>query len=127
MAYTDRFTVTQIPPGIVKDMTSSDTTITTNSTHLIMRTTFLFPVLVPSTFYGLSLYRYSYNSGPTITVTTVVLSAFTTRSIVVDAQRAYGSGVSESYLLMFIPFAEPITAPEGSRVRVVLELALPIS
>ena len=127
VAYTDRFEVTQIPSGIVKDMTSSDTTITTNSTHLIMRTTLLFPVLVPSTFYGLSLYRYSYNGGPTATVATVVLSAFTTRSIVVDAQRAYGSGVSESYLLMFVPFAEPITAPEGSRVRVVLELALPIS
>jgi hypothetical protein len=128
VAYTDRFTVTQIPPGIVKDMTSSDTTITTNSTHLIMRTTFLFPVPVSSTFYGLSLYRYSYSSSLTTVATTVTLTAFTTHTLVVDAVRTGLSGsVSESYLLMFIPFAEPITAPEGSRVRVVLELALPIS
>jgi len=128
VAYTDRFTVTQIPPGIVKDMTSNYTTITTNSTHLIMRTTFLFPVTVATTFYGLSLYRYSYNNYPGGYVATLTLTAFTTRSIVVGAIRpTYVPPVSESYLLMFVPFAEPITAPEGSRVRVILELALPIS
>jgi len=129
VAYTDRFEVTQIPAGIVKDVISSDTTITTNSTHLIMRTTFLFPVTVSSTFYGLSLYRYSYNTAPQAATATVTLTAFTTRSLVVDAIRpATGNdSVSESYLLMFVPFAEPITAPEGSKVKVVLELALPIS
>jgi len=131
VAYTDRFTVTQIPPGIVKDVISNYTTITTNSTHLIMRTTFLFPVPVSSTFYGLSLYRYSYhNSIPTIPVVTVTLTAFTTRTLEVDVVRTYyynPGDVSQSYLLMFIPFAEPITVPEGSRLRVILELALPIS
>jgi len=127
VTYTDRFTVTQIPPGIVKDVISNYTTITTNSTHLIMRTTFLFPVLVSSTFYGLSLYRYSYPPSRSTYITTVVLTAFTTRSVEVDAVNPYNYYISESYLLMFVPFAEPITVPEGSRVRVVLELALPIS
>ena len=131
VAYTDRFTVTQIPPGIVKNVISNYTTITTNSTHLIMRTTFLFPVPVSSTFYGLSLYRYSYhNSIPYIPVVTVTLTAFTTRTLQVDVVRTYyynPGDVSQSYLLMFIPFAEPITVPEGSRLRVILELALPIS
>ena len=127
VAYTDRFTVTQIPSGIVKDLTSSDTTITTNSTHLIMRTTFLFPVLAPSTFYGLSLYRYSYNNNPRVASAIVTLTAFTTRPITVDAVQPSDGNVPESYLLMFVPFTEPITVPEGSRVRVVLELALPIS
>jgi hypothetical protein len=129
VAYTDRFAVTQIPPGIVKDVISNYTTITTNSTHLIMRTTFLFPVTVATTLYGLSLYRYSYNNAPVTVSATLTLTAFTTRSFLVDAvQPNTSSGaVTESYLLMFVPFAEPITVPEGSKVRVVLELALPIS
>ena len=127
VAYTDRFAVTQIPSGIVKEMTSYDTTITTNSTHLIIRTTLVFSVTVATTFYGIALYRRSYNDNPYFVTATVVLTAFTTRSLVVDAIRAYDSDTIESYLLMFVPFAEPITAPEGSRVRVILELALPIS
>jgi len=129
VAYTNRFTVTQIPSGIVKDMTSGDTTITTNSTHLIMRTTLVFPVIATTTFYGLSLYRYSYNNRPHLPGAYVTLTAFTTRSFLVDALRPTpgSDSVTESYLLMFVPFPEPITAPEGSKVRVVLELALPIS
>jgi hypothetical protein len=92
-----------------------------------MRTTLLFPVPVPSTFYGLSLYRYSYNDYPVVNTATVTLTAFTTRPVIVDAVRANDYYITQSYLLMFVPFAEPITVPEGSRVRVVLELALPIS
>jgi len=127
VTYTNRFTVTQIPSGIVKDVTSGDTTITTNSTHLIMRTTFLIPVPVSSTVYGLSLYRYSYNDLSSARYATVVLTAFTTRSLEVEAIRAYDDYYRELYLRMFVPFPEPITVPEGSKVKVVLELALPIS
>jgi len=128
VAYTDRFTVIQVPAGIVKDMTSDATTITTNSTHLIMRTTFFLPVTETKTFYGLALYRYSYNGiysqAPAVAV---VLTAFTTRTLTVDALHASNDVVAYYYLLMFAPFAEPITVPEGSKLRVVLELALPIS
>jgi len=127
VTYTNRFTVTQIPSGIVKDVTSRDTTITTNSTHLIMRTTFLIPVPVSSTFYGLSLYRYSYNDLSSARYATVTLTAFTTRSVEVEAIRAYDNYVGDYYLLMFVPFPEPITVPEGFKVRVFLELVLPIS
>ena len=127
VAYTDRFTVTQIPSGIVKEMTSYDTTITTNSTHLIIRTTLVFSVTVATTFYGIALYRGSYSDNLNFTTATVVLTAFTTRSLTVDAIQEGDVDISESYLLMFVPFAEPITVPEGYRVRVILELALPIS
>jgi len=125
--YTNRFTVTQLPLGFQIDMTSRNTEITSNSTHLIIRTKILFPVDVSTTVYGLALYRYSYHNNPVTTVATVTLTAYTTAQVAVDSVREYDNDVTESYLLMFVPFAEPITVPEGSRVRVTLELALPIS
>ena len=128
VAYTDRFAFNQIPSGIVREMTSSDTTITTNSTHLIMRTTIVFPVIATTTFYGLALFRQSYSRYLNTATATVTLTAFTTRTVTVDAIRApNGADSYNSHLLMFVPFAEPITVPEGSRVKVILELALPIS
>jgi len=127
VAYTDRFMATVIPSGIVKDMISSYTTITTNSTHLIMRTTLNFPISYSLQVYGLALYRSSYPALARHTATTMWLTAFTTRQVIVDTIREYTPYPTESYLLMFVPFAEPITVPENTRVKVVLELALPIS
>ena len=127
VAYTDRFAFNQIPSGIVKDVISNYTTITTNSTHLIMRTTFVIPVATTTTFYGLVLTRSSYPYSPTTVLATLTLTAFTTRSVIVDSVQASDHNITEHYVLIFVPFAEPITAPEGSRVRMILELALPIS
>jgi hypothetical protein len=123
--YTDRFTVTEIPSGVAIDVRSPMTTITTNSTHLIIRTTLRVVTPTSTTFYGLALYRGVFYDA--IFVTDVVTyTAFTTRVVTREMESA-GIYSDEKYLLMFIPFDPPLAVPAGSRVQVTLELALPIS
>jgi hypothetical protein len=125
IAYTDRFTVTAIPSGVEMEVRSPLTTITTNSTHLIIRTTIRLGVSSSTTFYGLALYRgWFHDTGFNVGV--VTYTAFTTR--IVTWEGVYGgTNRNERYLLMFIPFNPPLTVPAGSKVQVTLELAIPIA
>jgi len=125
--YENRFTYATRPLGLLKFPTVRNTEITTNSTHLIIRTKFSFPVDTTMTFYGFSLYRYSYNNAPTTVVATVTLTAYTTTQVLVDSVRASNDFAGSIYALMLVPFEQPITVPEGYKVMVTLELALPIS
>jgi len=107
------------------DVRSPFTTITTNSTHLIIRTTLRLAVSSSATFYGLALYRGVLYDAIFIT-DVATYTAFTTRVVTREVEVA-GFYSDEKYLLMFIPFDPPLTVPAGSRVQVTLELALPIS
>jgi hypothetical protein len=57
ITYTDRFALTTVPSGMELEVRSPLTTITTNSTHLIIRTTLRLAVTSTTTFYGLVFYR----------------------------------------------------------------------
>jgi hypothetical protein len=125
IAYTDRFTVTAIPSGVEMEVRSPLTTITTNSTHLIIRTTLRLGVSSSTTLYGLAFYRgWFHETGFNVGV--VTYTAFTTRLATREGSFG-GTNRNERYLLMFIPFDPPLTVPAGSRVQVILELAIPIS
>jgi hypothetical protein len=128
VAFTDRFTVTAIPAGADFAVTQSATTITTNATHLIIRTVFQHAPASSTTFYGLAVYRDAVHASPrdpgSVAVT---LTGFTTRVATAAGWWIWNDwDFSQKYLLMFIPFDPPVTAPPGSRIRVTLELALPI-
>jgi hypothetical protein len=124
--YINRFTVTAIPSGVEMEVRSPLTTITTNSTHLIIRTTLRLGVASSTTFYGLAFYRgvfHTTNFGTTVATYT----AFTTRVVTWEGTGASGANRNDAYLLMFIPFDPPLTVPAGSKVQVTLELAIPIA
>jgi hypothetical protein len=128
IAYTDRFLFSNTTvPGFAIPMRSPMTTITTNSTHLIILTTIRLGVSSDATIYGLVLNRggTSRPAGPYATAT-LTYTAFTTRLVTVDAARTtyFSPG---SWTVMFIPFDPPLTVPAGSKVQVTLELAIPIS
>jgi hypothetical protein len=123
--YTDRFALTTVPSGVVMEVRSPLTTITTNSTHLIIRTTLRLAALSSTTFYGLVLYRGVFLL-PTPSTTVATYTAFTTRVVT----REWLGGISYytgTYPLMFIPFDPPLAVPAGSKVQVTLELAIPIA
>jgi hypothetical protein len=124
ITYTDRFALATVPSGVVMEARSPLTTITTNSTHLIIRTTLRLAVTSSTTFYGLVFFRgvfqsTSYGSG------LATYTAFTTRVVTWEGQSGSG-GYTGTYPLMFIPFDPPLTVPAGSKVQVTLELAIPI-
>jgi hypothetical protein len=125
ITYTDRFELTTVPSGVEMEVRSPLTEITTNSTHLIIRTTLLLGVSSTTTFYGLVFYRgvfYDTAHGTGLATYT----AFTTR--VVTWEGPIGGGYyTGTYPLMFIPFDPPLTVPAGSKVQVTLELAIPIA
>jgi hypothetical protein len=124
--YTDRFTVTAIPSGVETDMRSPLTTITTNSTHLIISTKLKLGVTSSTTFYGLALYRgHFHDTGHNIGA--VTYTAFTTRAVTWEGPAGTSYNRNERYLLMFIPFNPPLTVTAGSKVQVTLELAIPIT
>ena len=131
IAYTDRFQFsTATVPGLSIPMRSPMTVITTNSTHLIIRTTILLGVSSDTTFYGLVLNRggagrpTSSAYGVTATLT---YTAFTTRLVTADGAATGGSSAPGTWTVMFIPFNPPLDVPVGSKVQVTLELAIPIS
>jgi hypothetical protein len=125
ITYTDRFELTTVPSGVEVEVRSPLTEITTNSTHLIIRTTLLLGVSSTTTFYGLVFYRgvFFYNSHGSGVVT---YTAFTTRIVTWEGPIG-GTGYAGTYPLMFIPFDPPLTVPAGSKVQVTLELAIPIA
>jgi hypothetical protein len=125
IAYTNRFTVTAIPSGVVMEVRSPLTAITTNSTHLIIRTTLRLGVASSTTFYGLAFYREVFRD-PSFSTGVVTYTAFTTRVATWEWESG-SSNVNDRYLLMFIPFNPPLSVPAGSKVQVTLELAIPIS
>jgi hypothetical protein len=125
IAYTDRFTVTAIPSGVEMEVRSPLTTITTNSTHLIIRTALRLGVTSSTTFYGLAFYRGLFHT-TNFNTAAVTYTAFTTRVVTWEGPWG-GSDRNERYLLMFIPFDPPLTVPAGSKVQVTLELAIPIA
>jgi hypothetical protein len=127
IAYTDRFQFSSTTvPGFSIPMRSPMTTITTNSTHLIIRTVILLGVSSDSTIYGLVLNRGGYRPTPgSFGTQTLTYTAFTTRLVTVD-----GAGPNQAagaWTVMFIPFDPPLTVPAGSKVQVTLELAIPIA
>jgi hypothetical protein len=130
ITYTDRFLFSNTAvPGFAIQMRSPMTTITTNSTHLIIRTTIRLGISSDTTIYGLVLNRGGirpdanyYHTG------TLTYTAFTTRTVVVDAFTfATPYAKPGAWTVMFIPFNPPLTVPAGSKVQVTLELAIPIS
>jgi hypothetical protein len=125
IAYTDRFSVTEIPSGVEMWVRSPLTEITTNSTHLIIRTTLRLGVTSSTTFYGLALYRNVFQDVGFVTGV-VTYTAFTTRVATWEGEVS-SNGIDDRYLLMFIPFNPPLTVPAGSKVQVTLELAIPIA
>jgi hypothetical protein len=125
ITYTDRFALTTVPSGMEMEVRSPLTTIATNSTHLIIRTTIRLGVSSSTTLYGLVFYRgvffnTAYNTG------LVTYTAFTTRAVTWEGPSGGGNYVGR-YPLMFIPFDPPLTVPAGSKVKVTLELAIPIA
>jgi hypothetical protein len=128
IAYTDRFQFsTATVPGLAVQMRSPMTTITTNSTHLIIRTTILLGVSSDATLYGLVLNRGGAGR-PRIDsygTATLTYTAFTTRLVTADGATSWSS--SGTWTVMFIPFDPPLSVPAGSKVQVTLELAIPIS
>jgi hypothetical protein len=125
ITYTTRFALTTVPPGIIMDVRSPLTTITTNSTHMIIRTTLRLGVSSSTTLYGLVFYRgvfliTSFGTG------VVTYTAFTTRVVTWEGPSG-GTNPNDVYPLMFIPFSPPLDVPAGSKVQVTLELALPIA
>jgi hypothetical protein len=127
VAFTDRFTVTAIPAGADFAVKQSATTITTNTTHLIIRTVFQLAPASSTPFYGLAVYRDAVHLDPRRAVTVVTLTGFTTRVATATGWTLVNnSEYTQRYLLMFVPFDPPVTVPPGSRIRVTLELALPI-
>jgi hypothetical protein len=130
IAYTDRFQFsTATVPGLSFPMTSPMTVITTNSTHLIIRTTILLGVSSDTTLYGLLLNRGGAGRLRADGYVTAVLTytAFTTRLVTVDGGPASGYSAPGTWTVMFIPFNPPLSVPAGSKVQVTLELAIPIS
>jgi hypothetical protein len=131
ITYTDRFQFSGGVSGLAIPMRSPMTTITTNSTHLIIRTTILLGVSSDTTLYGLVLNRggagrANPSSGAYITAT-LTYTAFTTRLVTVDGHNAGSPTVSSAWTAMFIPFDPPLSVPAGSKVQVTLELAVPIA
>jgi len=105
------------------------TTITTNSTHLIIRTTILLGVSSDATIYGLVLNRGGAGRptpGAYVTAT-LTYTAFTTRLVTADGAATGGSSAPGTWTVMFIPFNPPLDVPVGSKVQVTLELAIPVS
>jgi hypothetical protein len=125
--YTDRFQFSGGVSGFALPMRDPMTTITTNSTHLIIRTTIRLGLSSDATLYGLVLNRGGVGRPVSASYGTTVLTytAFTTRLVTVDG--AINVGTSGAWTVMFIPFDPPLTVPAGSRVQVTLELAIPIS
>jgi hypothetical protein len=128
ISYTDRFEFSSTAvPGFAIQMSGPMTTITTNSTHLIIRTTIRLGFLSDATIYGLVLNRGGANRPlpGAYQTATLTYTAFTTRLVTVDGSpgAAYASG---AWTVMFIPFDPPLTVPAGSKVQVTLELAIPI-
>jgi hypothetical protein len=129
ITYTDRFQFsTATVPGLALPMRSPMTEITTNSTHLIIRTTIRLGVSSDATIYGLVLNRGGENrpGGGFYTTTTLTYTAFTTRLVTADGVNP-GALPSGAWTVMFIPFDPPLSVPAGSRVQVTLELAIPIA
>jgi hypothetical protein len=125
ITYTDRFQFSGTVPGLSFPMRSPMTVITTNSTHLIIRTQIRLGVSLDTTFYGLVLNRGG--AGRPISpyaTATLTYTAFTTRLATVDG--AFSAPVSGAWTVMFIPFNPPLTVPAGSKVQVTLELAIPV-
>jgi len=125
ITYTDRFALTTVPSGIEMEVRSPLTTITTNSTHLIIRTELRLGVTSSTTFYGLVFYRGVFHD-TSMNTGLVTYTAFTTRVVTREGPAASGS-YTGTYPLMFIPFDPPLTVPAGSKVQVTLELAIPIA
>jgi hypothetical protein len=123
--YTDRFTVTAIPSGVEMEVRSPLTTITTNSTHLIIRTALRLGVTSSTTFYGLAFYRGVFQT-TSFGTAVATYTAFTTRVVTWEGP-GLGTSRNDAYLLMFIPFDPPLSVPADSKVQVTLELAIPIS
>jgi hypothetical protein len=128
ITYTNRFQFsTATVPGISLPMRSPMTTITTNSTHLIIRTTIRLGVSSDTTLYGLVLNRGGAGRPSASYITaTLTYTAFTTRLVTVDGA-AFPDYYSATWTVMFIPFNPPLSVPAGSKVQVTLELAIPIS
>jgi hypothetical protein len=125
ITYTDRFALTTVPSGTEMEVRSPLTTITTNSTHLIIKTALRLGVSSTTTFYGLVFYRsVFFGTGHGSGVATY--TAFTTRVVTWEGQSG-GAGYAGTYPLMFIPFNPPLAVPAGSKVQVTLELAIPIA
>jgi hypothetical protein len=128
ITYTDRFQFSDSVPGLSLPMGSPMTVITTNSTHLIIRTTIRLAVLSDATFYGLVLNRGGAGrptSGSYATAT-LTYTAFTTRLVTVDGAVNAGADRPGTWTVMFIPFDPPLAVPAGSKVQVTLELAIPV-
>jgi len=129
ITYTDRFQFSNTGvSGFVIQMRSWMTTITTNSTHLIIRTKISLGVSSDTTLYGLVLNRVGEGRpwGGGYATATLTYTAFTTRLVTVDGYFSSGS-YSGAWTVMFIPFDPPLSLPAGSKVQVTLELAIPIS
>jgi hypothetical protein len=129
ITYTDRFQFSSTVSGLTLPMRSWMTTITTNSTHLIIRTTIRLGVLSDTTLYGLVLNRGGARPiASSYMTSTLTYTAFTTRLVIADgAYLTPFSPISGTWTVMFIPFNPPLTVPTGSKVQVTLELAIPIS
>ena len=127
ITYTDRFQFSGTVSGLSLPMRSPMTTITTNSTHLIIRTTILLGVSSDTTLYGLVLNRGG--AGRPVpgsyATATLTYTAFTTRLVTADGASSAVTA-SGTWTIMFIPFDPPLTVPAGSKVQVALELAIPI-
>jgi hypothetical protein len=129
ITYTDRFQFSDSVPGLSLPIGSPMTVITTNSTHLIIRTTIRLAVSSDATFYGLVLNRGGTGRPtPSSYVTaTLTYTAFTTRLVTADGGASGGADRPGTWTVMFIPFDPPLTIPAGSKVQVSLELAIPIA
>jgi hypothetical protein len=126
ITYTDRFQFSGTVSGPSFPVKDPMTEITTNSTHLIIRTQIRLGVSSDATLYGLVLNRggAARPTSGSYSAATLTYTAFTTRLVTVD-----GGAINTqpgSWSVMFIPFNPPLTVPAGSKVQVTLELAIPI-